>query len=240
MKVRSRLGAACLAAGLVGAVSVAGQATSRSMVGVIPKPLHVASPLIAEQGAGRPTLTSVLDGLALEAGSVQTSQAPVAQPPLRLGVLALTALAERCAPATPARVVLALISVESGGRPLLISRNGREPVVYAAATREEAERKLQDLRADAATFDVGLMQLNSATLARMGVDPGEALDACRNVALGAQVFDRGYAAAFTSGRAAVPLLSAYSAYNTGDAQAGIRNGYADRASRSLRELGQGG
>ena len=94
--------------------------------------------------------------------------------------------------------------------------------------------QLAELEAQGASVDVGLMQINSATLKRLHVPAAVALDACRNVAIGARVFDQGYAAAFDRRRATLPLLSAYSAYNTGDAERGVRNGYADQAAGRLR------
>ena len=158
--------------------------------------------------------------------------ARAAEPRLSMGVL--QTLVRRCAPTTPESVVMSIIAGESGGRPFVVSQNRPTRSRFAASSRSEAEAELTRMEAHGANFDIGLMQLNSETLHHMHVQVAQALDPCRNIFLGASIFDAAYAASYARHGSTMMLLSAYSAYNTGDPERGVRSGYADQAAARLR------
>ena len=197
---------------------------------------HPASAVALPAEARGTTLTGVLADLSDEAGKQVANVGPMssAADSPRLTPMQIGDLARRCAPTTPVSIVVSLIAAESGGRPWVLATNGPHRSRYFPASREVAVRQMEALQARGVNVDVGLMQINSATLRRLHTPASEALDACRNVALGARVFDEGYAIAFGRQRATLPLLSAYSVYNTGDPERGVRNGYADQAAGQLR------
>jgi type IV secretion system protein VirB1 len=65
---------------------------------------------------------------------------------------------------------------------------------------------------------------------------GEAFDPCANLAAAAKIIDRGYNAALRAGPQNRPLLqTAFSLYNTGDAERGLENGYVDKVEAARRE-----
>ena len=74
--------------------------------------------------------------------------------------------------------------------------------------------------------DLGLGQINSANLSRLGLSIEAAFDPCRNLTAAAQILSEGYAKArprHADDQAA--LRAALSLYNTGDETRGLRNGY---------------
>ena len=79
------------------------------------------------------------------------------------------------------------------------------------------------------TVDLGLMQVNSTNVARLGYRIEEMFEPCKNIAAGGRVLAEFYAAArprHESEQAA--LRAALSAYNTGNFVAGFQNGYLSR------------
>ena len=73
------------------------------------------------------------------------------------------------------------------------------------------------------SVDLGLMQVNSANLASLGLSITDAFDACRSVEAGGRVLSEAYQRA---------LRGALSVYNTGDLQRGIANGYVSHVERT--------
>ena len=184
-----------------------------------------------------PSLRDFLNQVSQEAQPARSS-ATVAAEEVPLTSSEIASLAHSCAPATPTSVISALIGVESGGRVLLLSVNGSRHHVLAPTDRGIAELQVTGLQRAGANFDVGLMQLNSATLARLHVPVREALEPCRNLAIGAALFEQGYASAMSRHAVTVPLLAAYSTYNTGDPVRGYANGYANRVENRLKMSAQ--
>lgn len=88
-------------------------------------------------------------------------------------------------------------------------------------------RIAQSYIAQGYSVDVGLMQVNSTNLPRLGLTIADSFDPCTNIAAGAQILREGYAAAAQAepGQPQRALRIAFSRYNTGDAQRGFHNGY---------------
>lgn len=100
----------------------------------------------------------------------------------------------RCGRAEPgsefAKRIAAIAIHESGGDPFIIGVNadrgqGLPAAAVRSATSAEAAAKARALLAQGRSIDLGIMQINSAQLARHGLTVEEAFDACRNVAAGA-------------------------------------------------------
>ncbi len=114
--------------------------------------------------------------------------------------------------------------------PLLIGVNadrlrGLAAAVLRSASPEEARAKARTLLAQGRSFDLGLMQINVASLSQDGLTIDTAFDACRNMAAGA--------AHFTADVRAVLNLS-HRRYNTGSTERGA--GYASAIETVLTRI----
>ena len=146
----------------------------------------------------------------------------------------LLSLVLACAPFVSSNTMLPIIKHESGGNPWAIGVNGshrfQKPDSYQKAV-SEARR----LIAAGASIDMGLTQINSKTMVGLGLTVEQTFDPCINVYAGGVVLTRNYVQAskkFNTEQAA--LQAALSAYNTGDFQRGVRNGYVDRVLKQAR------
>ena len=141
-----------------------------------------------------------------------------------VGLALLQACAPTVAPSTLARV----IQVESQGNPLAIHVNG---VALEQKPRNAAEAAALARRYIAAGYsvDLGLMQVNSRNLERLGLTVPAMLDPCENLAAGALVLtDFFLSAAPRYRKPQAALQAALSAYNTGSFRRGFENGYVAR------------
>ena len=152
--------------------------------------------------------------------------------------LALTlALAQRCAPSVAPETLLSVVAVESRFEPLTIGVNGRPHRALHPASREDAVRTATTLLQAGANLDLGLAQINTTTLRRLGISVADAFDPCRNLAAEAQVLSSDYlAGAPTGAPEQAALRTAFSLYNTGDRQRGFTNGYVAKVSTAAREI----
>jgi type IV secretion system protein VirB1 len=137
----------------------------------------------------------------------------------------LLALVMVCAPFVASNTMMAVMTQESAGNPWALGVNGnyrfKKPDNYQSAV-DEARR----LIAAGASIDMGLMQINSRTMSSLGLTVEQTFDPCTNLYAGGVVLSRNYMKAskqLGSGQSA--LHAALSAYNTGDFQRGVRNGY---------------
>ena len=138
---------------------------------------------------------------------------------------ALLACAANVAPVT----LEAVIRVESGGNPIALNVNRLEGPQPRLATATEAAETARRYIERGYSVDIGLTQINSANLARLGLTVEQALDPCTNVAGGARILTADYAeAARSRGDGQPALQAALSAYNTGDFYRGFGNGYVAR------------
>lgn len=141
-----------------------------------------------------------------------------------------------CAPFVASDTLMAVITQESAGNPWALGVNGshryQAPVDYASAVAE-AKR----LIAQGANIDMGLMQINSRTMANLGLTVEQTFDPCSNIYSGGVVLTRNYVKASGQfGDQQSALQAALSAYNTGNFRSGFKNGYVrqvlDQAKRS--------
>ena len=139
-----------------------------------------------------------------------------------LSLAAILALAAdpHCGAATPdsefASRLAAIAIHESGGDPLVIGVNadparGLPAAAVHSATPQEAAARAGALLAQGRSIDLGLMQVNSAQLARHGLTLETAFNACRSIAAGADHYAEDIRAVWTL---------AHRRYNTGSTERG--------------------
>lgn len=147
--------------------------------------------------------------------------------------MGLDAIITQCAVNTHPDTVKAIIRVESNGNPLAIGVNfggNRSPRPQSA---NEAAQISRNLIENGKNIDMGLMQINSANMRRMGLTPEAIFDPCTNIRVGTQILSTNYAQAVQlHGEGEVALRAALSAYNTGSMVRGLRNGYVARYYRN--------
>jgi type IV secretion system protein VirB1 len=141
-------------------------------------------------------------------------------------------LAARCAPTVAVQTLRAVALTESGLDPWALHDNTTS-VSARPATFEAALLTAQSWLDRGDSIDIGLMQINSANLAALGMTAQTALDACVSLAGGAAVLQAAYGGGSTPADQQVALLLALSRYNTGSPLRGIMNGYARRVMASV-------
>lgn len=143
---------------------------------------------------------------------------------------AILALIPLCAPDVAPNTVAQIIRVESKGNPLAINVNGINKR-FEATSQAEAAAITREYIKEGYSVDVGLMQINSNNFAALGyADNIEGLfEACNNITAGSTVLKNFYLQSQKSfkdkGKA---LQGAISAYNTGDFERGVANGYVGK------------
>jgi len=121
-----------------------------------------------------------------------------------------------------------VIDVESKGNPIALNVNGATLSRQPRDAADAATLARQYIEAGY-TVDLGLMQVNSANLPKLGYTVEDMFDTCKNLRAGSTVLTDFY----TLARARYPdeqsaLQAALSAYNTGSFTRGFSNGYVAR------------
>ena len=138
------------------------------------------------------------------------------------------ALITTCAPNVAPETIQEIIRVESKGNPLAININGgknnKQP-----SSKKEATAIAQKAIALGYTVDMGLMQINSNNLKRLGLSVEKMWDPCINIQAGAAIITENYIQAKKQhGEGQPALQAALSAYNTGSFTKGLANGYVNQ------------
>ncbi len=134
--------------------------------------------------------------------------------------VALAQLLQTCAPNVGERTMTAIVRVESGGNYLAIRDNDVNRTFSPVDVREGVAWSMQLLRLHH-SIDLGIAQINSANLDKLGMSLSDAFDPCINIHGGATIlsFDYGLASRqFGPGQFA--LRRAIGAYNSGSIFAG--------------------
>lgn len=138
-------------------------------------------------------------------------------------------LAVQCAPDVSPVTIEAIIRVESKGNPLALNVNRVKVQPVVPKTAPEVAKVAADWIARGFSVDLGIMQINSANLPKLGLTIEQVLDPCTNIRAGAAILADGYARAKSlHGGGQTALQAALSAYNTGNFSFGFRNGYVAR------------
>jgi len=138
-------------------------------------------------------------------------------------------LAAECAPWVAPQTLEAIVRTESGFRPYAIGVNKGFRLIRQPVSREEAIVTARWLIGNGYNIDLGLGQINSANLTRLGLSVEDAFDPCRNLAASATILGENYRSArqqATDDQQA--LRAALSAYNTGSFSRGFSNGYVQK------------
>lgn len=139
------------------------------------------------------------------------------------------ALSQECAPWVAPQTMAAIVKTESGFNPLSIGVNGGARLVRQPDNKAEAVATANWLIAKGYNIDLGLGQVNSSNLAKVGLTVDDAFEPCKNVAAAATILHGNYQAAkgkVQDDQAA--LHAALSAYNTGSFSKGFSNGYVQK------------
>ncbi len=143
-------------------------------------------------------------------------------------MLNVAALAVQCGVLVDQSVMEAIVRVESGGNPYALSVNGDVELVREPRNREEAVAMARWLEKHGYKFDAGLGQVNSANLARLGLDVVSVFDPCANLRAASRVLHECYDRASERwGEGERAVTAALSCYNTGHFTHGVANGYVD-------------
>ncbi|WP_199030757.1 lytic transglycosylase domain-containing protein [Ralstonia sp. ASV6] len=150
------------------------------------------------------------------------------------------ALLPVCAPLVHPLTMSKLVSVESGGKLYALADAGpkglpwkgvREKMVrsYFPASIDEAEAIVKRLIAANHIVAIGLSQVSSQNLSRLGLSVRQVLDPCTNLNAGSKILTEFY----LNARKREPndqqaILAAISAYNTGNFINGFTNGYVSK------------
>ena len=136
-------------------------------------------------------------------------------------------LLQTCAPHVHQQTMAAIVKTESGFKPFSIGINKSQvKLVRQPANKQEAVTTAKWLISNGYNIDMGMAQINSANMKRLGVSVEDLFDPCKNVSAGAKILLNNYVDAFKKiGEPQNALRAALSSYNTGNATAGIKNGY---------------
>lgn len=148
-----------------------------------------------------------------------------------LDVPAIMILAQQCAPSVHPRTMAAIVMTESAGHQLAINVNGTHNP-RPATNIEAAVQTARTYIAAGYSVDLGLAQINSRNLARLGLTVEQMFVPCANLAASARILAMNYRAAGRAGDAQQALRVAFSMYNTGHPARGFGNGYVARVERA--------
>lgn len=123
-----------------------------------------------------------------------------------------------CAPLIDPVTMGSIIKQESGGVPFVINDNTGKKV-YKFNNKQDAVLKATELISVGNSIDLGLAQINSKNLARLGLSVEQVLDPCKNISAGAKILRENYEKTNS-------LPAALSMYNTGKSNSSIGQKYA--------------
>lgn len=145
-------------------------------------------------------------------------------------------LSQECAPAVAHQTMAAIVRTESQFRPLSIGVNGGTRLTRQPQSKQEAVVTAKWLIANGYNIDLGLGQVNSANLQKVGLSVEDAFDPCRNLAAAASILFGNYQAAKNKGQTGQAALhAALSAYNTGSFSKGFANGYVQKVVANAKD-----
>jgi len=137
-----------------------------------------------------------------------------------LAVITLAQLLRDCAPNVDPRTMTAIVRVESGGRTFALRDNTLD-TVYQPVDVVEAIAWTNQLLRRGDSLDLGLSQINSANLPRLGIAVRDIFNPCMNLRAGSTILGEDYRAASSRfGPGQFALRRALGAYNSGSLYAG--------------------
>jgi type IV secretion system protein VirB1 len=152
-----------------------------------------------------------------------------------LSVEQVTQLALRCGPTVAPSTLVSIAEVESGLQPLAIKDNSTG-AAGIPPNREVAVQIASRLLKAGHRLDLGLMQINSANLSKLGIVPDEAFNPCKSIAVAAGILSNDYEGGETYEAQQAALRNAISSYNTGSPERGFENGYVHKVELAARQI----
>lgn len=136
----------------------------------------------------------------------------------------------RCAPQVANSTMRAIIVTESHGNHLAIGLNYGYKLRHQPKNPAQAKAWVSYLVKHNYNIDIGLAQVNIKNIYKYGYKPEDMLDPCKNLKVASNILYSGYRKSYrrNSGNKHLALLQAISAYNTGNYQHGINNGYVQK------------
>lgn len=135
-----------------------------------------------------------------------------------------------------APITLASIAqTESGFDPFMIHDNDTKKALKLPDERQAAE-VASALISAGHSVDLGLMQINSHNLPRLGLEVREAFNPCVSIGAASLILSDAYVGGQTHEEQQKALRVTISRYNTGDAQRGFSNGYVGKVEASARKV----
>lgn len=101
--------------------------------------------------------------------------------------VAFSELLDRCAPSAPGRELTAIVRQASSFEPLVIGTGGRKPVSIQPTSKSEAITLATELMVGGQRIRIGLAQIDSADLKRLGVSLSDAFEPCENLKAATQL-----------------------------------------------------
>ncbi|WP_340644170.1 lytic transglycosylase domain-containing protein [Phenylobacterium sp.] len=149
-------------------------------------------------------------------------------------------LAATCAPHVAPETLTAIVQVESGFDALALGVNGTPRVHVRARSLQEAATLAREFIKQGRSVDLGLGQINSANLHRLGLTVEAAFDPCLNLSAAGRILAEAYAQArLRHADEQTGLRAALSIYNTGDDTRGLRNGYVAKVLGAAPQAAEG-
>jgi type IV secretion system protein VirB1 len=180
----------------------------------------------------------IVDGLIFLVRSVPVicflaNATPGRADPLEVGTF--VNLAQRCGASVSPLTLAAIAKTESKFETLQLLDNTTQ-ISRTYDALEPAASAAEYLIAEGHSVDVGLMQINSANLKRLGIRPRDALDPCTSIRAGASILTRDFLASRQAPTQQIALRDALSMYNTGNTIHGYANGYVRRVESAAKSL----
>ena len=122
------------------------------------------------------------------------------------------ALASECASFVAPQTLQAIVKTESNYQPLIIGVNGGSKLERQPVNLEEAAITAQWLLDNGYSIDLGLGQVNSSNLNRVGLSVHDAFDPCKNLKAAGTIFHKGYQTAMKQYPEEQAFKAALSAY----------------------------
>ena len=142
------------------------------------------------------------------------------------------AIVQQCAPSVAVETMAAVVTHESRRNPFAIGVNGGTRISRQPVNKTEAVETAKALLKLSVSIDLGLAQINSAILSKLGLSLADAFEPCANLRAAEKVLHWCYdpaAKRFGAGQEA--LQAALSCYNTGGYARGLANGYVQSVYR---------
>lgn len=143
----------------------------------------------------------------------------------------ILSLASQCAPNVAPQTVLAIVQTESHGNPFALNINGtRQPAQQSNSA--DAAATARRYVAAGYSVDLGLGQINSRNMRRLGLTWETVFDPCTNIAALGQILSQNYRSVMDGRHPQTALRLAISLYNTGSTSRGFHNGYVAKVVRN--------